>query len=480
MWSITNEECSFVKRVARDAPTGQDQELKQRLATFVLDFVRSSGGLRRLTLDDDLAFESWLERTSYSRKKKNELSQLHKKVCELPVKMVCKTVKAFIKNEAYPMYKAPRAILARSDEFKVLVGPMFKAIEELVYDLKSPNGFPYFIKKIPIPERPKVILENLGDGNGFTDEPLMHKRRVLVTDYSQFEASFTPEIMDILEMQLYHYMIENLPEFVKFKELIDTLKAINVCVFRHFKFKIKGRRMSGEMNTSLGNGFSNLMITLFTLTVHGCRDIRLFVEGDDCVCTYWGPVISSDFLVRLGFLVKLKYLTSPCEASFCGNIFDLFSLVVIADPIKILLNFSWINMKYFRSSHAMKMGLLRSRALSLIYQYSGCPVIQPFAMRVLELTKGFKAVLDTTIDGYHKHIYEAAIALEPKLQDVLRPVSFKSRELMFSVYEISISFQLMLEDHFAKMEFGPINCPIVLSTVNADMLHYYEHYVRQL
>lgn len=55
-------------------------------------------------------------------------------------------VKSFIKEETYPEYKDSRCINARSDECKLLLGPYFKAIEEVTY--KNPH----FIKHVPVHE----------------------------------------------------------------------------------------------------------------------------------------------------------------------------------------------------------------------------------------------------------------------------------------------------------------------------------------
>jgi len=431
-----------------------------------------------LSLLDDVAFKSWLEATLYTRRKKNELLKIYQETVTsgFPFLNNMKIVNCFIKNEAYPLYKPPRAILARCDEFKIRVGPIFKAIENSLFSVKASYGFPYFIKKVPIPDRPKIILDCLGDSFGFTDRPNENLRRVLVTDYSQYEASFVPEVMKAIEMVLYKFMIERLPEFDEFSEFLEELLGINTCVFRNWIFKIRSRRMSGEMNTSLGNGFTNLMVTLFVLNYHKCKKIRIFVEGDDCVCTYVGPIISSDFVKNLGFLVKMTYLTSPSLASFCGQIFDLNSLVVITDPIKIILNFSWTNMKYSRSAEYIKQGLIRSRAMSLLYQFAGCPIIQCFALKFLKLTRNYLPYIDETEDRYHIELIRDAV--RSKL--VAKEVCMSSRELMFQVFGITVGRQLLIERFIDLYQGGPFNCPCILDYVNDDMVHNYNNYVVQL
>jgi len=445
------------------------------LHQFVKNWCKN---IRALDASDDVSFNTWLEGTLYTRRKKKELEVLRQEtyIKNVPFVSQYKYVKCFIKNESYSTYKVPRAILARADEFKIRVGPIFKAIENRLFSLEAPYGYPYFIKKVPIPDRPKVILDCLGVSLAYVDRPTEHLRRVMATDYSQFEASFQEDIMKNIELPFYEFMTCFLTEHEEFMNFVSDLMGVNTCIFKNWIFKILCRRMSGEMNTSLGNGFSNLMITLFTLSFHKCQRIRLFVEGDDCVCSYDGPIIDSKFLLNLGFLVKMKYLTSPSLASFCGQIFDLSSLVVITDPVKVILNFAWANMKYVNSAHFIKQGLIRSRAMSLLYQFPGCPIVQSVATTFIRVTRDYLPFLDTTEDRYHQEIIRDAL----RVSLVTKEVSMSSRELMFEVFGISVAHQLLIEEYFNSYIDGPINCPIVLNYCNDDMVHNYYNYVKQL
>jgi hypothetical protein len=85
-----------------------------------------------------------------------------------------------------------------------------------------------------------------------------------VTDYSSFEAHFTAEIMKLVEFQLYRHCTNTLPIGPKFMSLCEeAFTGINRLNSKAFMILIEATRMSGEMNTSLGNGFFNMMVTLF-------------------------------------------------------------------------------------------------------------------------------------------------------------------------------------------------------------------------
>lgn len=81
-------------------------------------------------------------------------------------------------------------INSRTDEFKTLTGPTFKLIEKQVF------ANPWFIKNVPVRERCDYIVERLY-------KPGM---KYYSSDYTSFEALFTPEIMRVVERELYHYM----------------------------------------------------------------------------------------------------------------------------------------------------------------------------------------------------------------------------------------------------------------------------------
>lgn len=205
-------------------------------------FVRRwlSKNLVPLSSDSDVSFETWIENTPYSRKRKDELIEKHNRS---PYRLGDKIpddylwCKSFIKDENYETYKASRSINSRSDEFKCLVGPIVQAISDRVFSLD------WFIKKVPIEERPQKILDLLEDPG----------EDIFTSDYTSFEASFRKALMESCEDELLQYMVQFLPLGQQFMKLMRRAKFLcsNLLIFKYFTIKIKGKRMSGEMDTSL-------------------------------------------------------------------------------------------------------------------------------------------------------------------------------------------------------------------------------------
>lgn len=325
--------------------------------------------LQPLTLEEDVSFETWISSTTYPEWRKQQLrDELDTFRGVLTDREV--TVKSFVKDESYGDWKHSRLINARTDVFKCLVGPYFKAIENSVYRL------PQFIKHVPVSERPKYIFDYLQT----------HGSTYGASDYTAFESLFTAELMDACEFQLYEYMTQNVYEGAWFMQTVrKVLAGMNRCETRGMNYRIKATRMSGEMCTSLGNGFTNLMVLNFLAERSGSKTVKIVVEGDDALFTLDGPYPAVQDFTEMGLVVKLEHHQNLATASFCGLVFDEEELVNIADPIKILATIGWTTRQYAGSRTGKMLDLLRSKGLSLLFQYPGAPVISALARACLRI-----------------------------------------------------------------------------------------------
>jgi len=272
-----------------------------------------------------------------------------------------------------------------------------------------------------------------------------------------------------------------LQNFVERDEIMLELRRIlgvNFLVFSSYLATVLAKRMSGEMNTSLGNGFSNNMMIKFNMFKHGITEFELIVEGDDSLVCYNGPIIDENYFTSLGFVIKMKYVMSINVASFCGQIYDPLTFVVITDPIKFVLNFPWLHMKFYNTvPNSYLMELLRGKALCALYQYAGCPIVQPYAVRILELTSTFSHRIDSGSDAYKRALYHE---MQTKFADGIhpRPITLAVRELMAESFGIGINDQIVMESIFSTMELGVVFCPPLLQYCHPDCLDYYDRFVR--
>jgi len=425
------------KRFATLPPT-PDPSLLAELKAFTADWVRNN--VKPLSPDTDTSFETWIKDTSYTEARKAELTKLFNE--SGPLTDADAKVKMFMKAESYTDFKHARAINSRMDRFKVEVGPIFHLIEKELFQ----NS--WFIKKIPVADRAKYVFDRLYKAGA----------RYLASDYKSFEALFTKEIMDAVEFVLYDWATSSLPEHDKFMETVKKyLGGSNKIQNKNISLLLGATRMSGEMCTSLGNGFSNLMFILFLCHKLGSTVVGV-VEGDDGLFRIDGPIPTKDDYAKLGLIAKLEIHEHLNQASFCGQIFDTESMTVITDPRKVLASFGWIDRQYFASKHSKQLCLLRAKAWSFGYQYPGCPIVSAMARAALRLTRSYdqRAVLKMrNLSWYQREQYLDAFARPRPELDI--PPTSSARRLMEDVFGVSAESQLAYESWFDQLtEIEPI------------------------
>lgn len=408
----------------------------------------------------------WLDHCNYPLWRKLQLWVAHTELLaagSIWAEKAWTQLKCFMKMETYFTWKWPRGINARDDHFKVFCGPVFAAIEKVLF-----SKF-YFIKKVPVADRPRHIMERLFRYAGV----------YLATDYTAFESLFTPELMRTCELRLYRYMVREMPGGDEWFDVIQkVLTGVNVCKYRDFTVEVLGTRMSGEMCTSLGNSFTNLMIMLYILELHGTENADCYVEGDDGLARPDFDFPDDSPFTDLGLLVKADRYTELSEASFCGLIFDPDELINVTDPREVLLNFGWTRSIYAGASKVTLMALLRAKALSLLYQYPGCPIIQSLAQYGLRHTAHLSNKFALARASKTANQYEIDLYMEMQGLDIVaRPVGRQTRLLVERKYDVTVESQLRIEAYLATAPLGPLNIDLEFPEASSDFFH---RYVREL
>lgn len=344
-------------------------------------------------------------------------------------------------------------INSRSDYFKVFSGPYFKAVENVLYQL------PVFIKHVPVPERFKRVLELKRSYKYYYS-----------TDYTSFEAHFTRKLMAAVECQLY------LKCFRKDKNMnciVNTLTGVNRCRTRTgMKCKIPAKRMSGDMCTSVGNGFTNYMLLSYILHLKGQKkdEFDCLVEGDDCIVGCNTAIDKSDF-ANLGFTIKIERVDDPCKASFCG-IVCTENGVTIRDPARHFMKFGWTNSCVMGGPSVMAQ-LLKAKCMSTLCECPDCPLIAEAAWY------GYNLV------GNVSPRWEEAPGHDYYLNYVLRPWEhttrfrqpnppMETRILFEEMYGVSVDNQLAIE---SKIRRGDLTDIATAVRFHPDVTDYYGKYV---
>ena len=307
------------KRVACKPPMFTFPKGRRHFSRYVRRFIYKSG-ISKLQPSDVPTFEEWLSKTHYSESRKSQLRTAREAMERLDDVSKIKIVEAHNKWEFYDKIKPNRFVNARNDMAKCYIGPIFWAISKTV------NHLPWFVKHYGFHERSKVIKKLLGKAVA----------KYCITDYTSFESQFIKEAMEMIEFELYKFMVDDLPgkdHYLNFFN--EVLAGVFTIQYEFFNMKIEATRMSGEMNTSLGNGFANLL--LFYYAVHLQEKIYIkelnsnkhietvikgFVEGDDGVFLVEPPecIPTAELLSSLGFNLKIEVVDSFAEVSTRGTV----------------------------------------------------------------------------------------------------------------------------------------------------------------
>jgi len=433
------------KRVAAKMPEMNRATLR-RFKRFVKRYRETF--LQHLTIDsnEEFDFEEWITNAPYTQSRKNELRRVKEE--GLSKKPNIK-VKAFVKREFYSLPKHLRGIYSRHDDYKVRVGPYYKIFGDKLFSGK------HFIKKIPGPERPQALLDKLGKF-----------KKIFCTDFSQYEATFVSKLFSI-ELDMYRWSLRNHPRQKEIVDLLSLSTKTNNIHFKTFSCRLRAKRMSGEMNTSCGNGLMNLLITMFVLQEAGndLEKVDGYFEGDDGIvgCTF---VPTAAQYSELGAIIKIEIPNSISEASFCGNIFDQEALHNVTNPKEASVCFGWTDIKYANSGDDVKLMLLRSKGLSMLYEFPGCPILRSLAMFAIRNTasvvssaskrlKFSKFVVTHAESSYH--VDKAVRALENDIR-INVDIHDNTRALVHRLYGIDGPKQIELEKYLDNLnEIVPLN-----------------------
>jgi len=325
-------------------------------------------------------------------------------------------------------------INSRTDFFKVFCGPAIKALEQIVYSFKP------FVKHVPVKDR-WMKINDLRRNYQYYYE----------TDYSSFEASMTPEIMDAVEMVVYEQAFAK--TWAKgFRIFHSTLCGVNKCVTRTgMRCNIRGRRMSGEMCTSLGNGLTNYLVLSYLMALHGFSEkFDCLIEGDDGLIGS-NVELDADMFKALGFNIKIQRVDSPEKANFCGLTFARDGECV-RDPYKFCQKFGWTNTAISGNRKTL-LKLLLSKCLSTLYETPDCPIVSSLAYT---LYCKLKHLSPTWVIDYHNHKLIQEMKAENYRPREPAPF-FETRILFEEMFHITVDEQLFYEERISRGDYAVLS-----------------------
>lgn len=386
-----------------------------------------------------------------------ELTQLERGDC---------MVKVFTKAEYRKPKGAPRAIQPRSPRYNVCLGRYLKPIEHPIYfaidKIFDPSGTHRTVAK---------GMNNAERGNVIRDMWASFPDPVAIgLDASRFDQHINKLLLEH-EQKVYHMWSSG-----KGREgLPDLCELLKSQMFNRGKYKgkdgvirycVEACRMSGDMNTSLGNVID--MCTCMFSWIEKCEllgQVMLLNDGDDCVIIMDRRNMRKfqqgldDWFARLGLTMEVDGIYETLESiEFCQSrpvqLDEIGNYCMVPRATKRLYS-DMITTKdvYARKVYNKQVGAVAGCGLA---SSSGLPIFQSFYSYI---GRGAKAWIPVEGDMYFKFRQELIQGMIPKCREVCDA----TRVSFYLAFGITPSEQVELEQYYTNLR-PPTYCKPKLDT----------------
>lgn len=364
-------------------------------------------------------------------------------------------IKMFVKAERFdPSAKVnpdPRAVQFRGAKYCVALSAYLRPVEELLYQTdRASSGVPRtrnVAKGLNSVDRAHLLAVKL---SAF-DRPA-----IVSIDASRFDKHVSQEHLRIEHSV---YLASN-PD-ATFRSLLMK-QLVNKCFTTlGIKYTVAGRRMSGDMNTAIGNIVLMLVMMIAAMVVMGITKWDCLDDGDDIlVIVEWEDVTAfcrrvPDVFLEYGMEVKVDDpVDKIAKVVFCK------SQVVEFAPgkLKFVRNWTDVVCKALCGVRNWTNKSFRSRVLNAIGTCElilnlGVPILQEFAMAVLRNTK--RGTLMHAPDGLRARAQRDAKHLGVKDMFALQPQSIHpiARASFADAFGVEPARQVHLERWFSAWTF---------------------------
>lgn len=423
-----------IKRVIPDLGI-TDDTLFQEFSSFVQSFIHQHYHTIEYIEPSHEFLDTWLNDSKYTLAQKRDFRDAYDDYMTGIVDKELLCCNSFLKKEIYPEKKYGRVINSRSDQFKAVVAPYIKLVEEQVFstDHFVKHHLPSFTA-----HRLVEIKEKFGS--------------VVETDYSSFEGSFTQAFMQACELQLFKHILADNPLILDL--ITSSYNRPNKIVFKdRSSFTFIGSRMSGEMWTSLANGFSNAMLLEFCAFKSGA-EVDYIVEGDD---GFYGTTNSFDNTIveRLGFRLKIEEVNDINDCSFCGVKVDA-SGANTGDALKQLTNLGYTCDPGCLQPRAKKRRkfMLKAKMMSAKVIFGNSPIMHTCINRTLRKYANHHLVGNRKNILYKTFYWVQKLGLDGFLdeKEIQVQVSDSDRIIFENISNVHINEQTRIEHEIGQLD----------------------------
>lgn len=300
---------------------------------------------------------------------------------------------AFVKNELYSEIKPPRMIINRDTRFNLDYGRFTIPLEHCMMNI------PQFSKG-------KNFIER---GKQFGDLVYQEGTWFLEGDASKFEGTQRPELLDHIELGIWKRLL-NSKEYQHILKIFEAKMIKRGITMNGVKFKFKGCRGSGDMDTGLFNSIlMYIACRYFEIMNKFPWSGKFIVDGDDNVMKI--PRIDTyiDTFAHFGFDAKLIIRKDYHDVDYCSGKFIKANdkqFMYVQNIVKIINNmsvFRKIKFDHCKSQYYHSLGYMYKVI------YGDLPMFKQFSEFLLRSTKNNhvnKAILNE-LNPMYAEVFEA-------------------------------------------------------------------------
>jgi hypothetical protein len=347
----------------------------------------------------------------------------------------------------------PRAIQFRNVKYCVALGKYLKPMEHLLYRLRGSG------KNSVLPPS-RVIgkgLSSVGRAQLLVSKLAMFEKPVVLSlDGSRFDLHVARELL-----QIEHLVYTTMNGSRKLRQLLAWQLDNKGKSDGGIKYKCRGRRMSGDMNTALGNCL--LMIIMVATFMRG-KKYDMLDDGDDCLLIIessdleWVLANVTEAFLEYGMEVKIENIAHSLEEiewCQCRPIRLGGGRVRFVRDYNKVLSTALSGTKYFMSTEGSRRKLVNTIGMSELILNLGVPVLQEYAIALMRNAATGEAYELNELESYFHRLKREL--KERNLRQLTRvkpqPITDEARFSFFLAYGLGCDEQLELESFLRQWRF---------------------------
>lgn len=322
--------------------------------------LRKTADLRRLSALEYI--------DGYSGNKRSLLQQARVSLQASRVSKRDAAVRMFLKDDKYVdgEFKEPRCIQYRSKRYHLRLGSYLAPIEHAFYGVLGPAG-------VPVCAKARNTFDRAADLRVMWDA---HNSPVaILLDHSKFDAHVSPELLRV-EHAFYSLLV---PE-EKLARLLEMQRVNRGRTATGTSYSVKATRMSGDVNTGLGNSVLNYGMIRAWLDAYGVS-ADVYVDGDDSVVVMSRVdlhLVDPTTFARFGMETKVDYAYQFEEVDFCQcrPVETVSGWRMVRNPTRVVSRAPWTTRQYPEVAY---LRLIRTIGWCELACNGGVPILQAYA-----------------------------------------------------------------------------------------------------